>query len=172
MFSKRTVRQYEIGSLIGASTTVTGNVEFSGGLRVDGVVRGSVHCVDAEKGGMLVVSEGGRVEGDVRCAHLVVAGRIEGPVCAAQLIELQPKARIVGEVRYRAVEMHHGAVIEGMMVHLSADGKTETRLEARPETKASLKLAANAESLQGAALRPAEDIPAPQTHFPAEYNAG
>lgn len=149
MFSSKTVKQTEIASLIGATTSVTGNIEFSGGLRIDGTVKGSVHCVDGEKGGMLVVSENGRIEGEVRAGHLVVAGRIEGPVCAANLIELQPKARIAGDVRYRALEMHHGAVVEGMMIHLAADGKTETRLEPRGEAKASLKLAANAEAVQG-----------------------
>ena len=148
MFSKRTVKQHEIGSLIGVSTTITGNLEFSGGLRIDGTVLGAVTCVDGEKGGMLVVSESGRVEGEVRAGHLVVAGRIDGPVCAAQLIELQPKAKIYGDVRYRALEMHHGAIVEGMMVHLSPDGKTETRIDPRGESKASLKLAANADLAQ------------------------
>lgn len=149
MFSKRTVNQHEIASLVGATTTITGNLEFSGGLRIDGVVRGSVRCADGEKGGLLVVSEGGRVEGEVRAGHLVVAGRIDGPVCAAHLIELQPKARIVGDVRYHALEMHHGAVVEGMMIHLSADGKSETRIDNRGDAKASLKLAANADIAQG-----------------------
>ena len=136
MFGKRTVKQHEIASLVGATTTITGNLEFSGGLRVDGTVKGAVCCVDGEKGGMLVVSESGRIEGEVRAAHLVVAGRIDGPVCAAQLIELQPKARITGDVRYRALEMHHGAIVEGMMVHLSADGKTETPIDPRGEAQA------------------------------------
>ena len=149
MFSSKTVKQTEIASLIGATTLVTGNIEFSGGLRIDGTVKGSVHCVDGEKGGMLVVSENGRIEGEVRAGHLVVAGCIEGPVCAANLIELQPKARITGDVRYRALEMHHGAIVEGMMIHLSADGKSETRLENRGDAKANLKLAANAEVVQG-----------------------
>jgi len=151
MFNKRAVSQHEIASLVGATTVVTGNIEFSGGLRIDGTVRGSVRCIEGEKGGMLVISESGRVEGEVCAAHLVVAGRVDGPVSAATLIELHPKARVVGDVRYRALEMHHGAVVEGMMVHLSADGKTETRLEPRAEPraepKASLKLAVGSESV-------------------------
>jgi cytoskeletal protein CcmA (bactofilin family) len=146
MFTKQKASQHEIASLIGNTTTVTGNIEFSGGLRIDGTVKGSVRCVDGEKGGMLVISESGRIEGEVRAGHLVVAGRINGPVTAAQLIELQPKARVQGDVRYRALEMHHGAVVEGMMIHLSADGKTETRLEPVLEAKPSLKLAANGDS--------------------------
>jgi len=154
MFSnKRSVSQHEIASLIGATTTVTGNIEFAGGLRIDGTVRGAVRCVDGEKGGMLVVSEHGHIEGEVLAGHLVVAGRIDGPVSAAQLIELQPKARVIGDVRYRALEMHHGAVVEGMMIHLSADGKTEARSESRSEARndsvTPLKLAANSENVQG-----------------------
>ena len=152
MFSKKSVNQHEIASLVGSTTTITGDVEFSGGLRIDGNVKGSVRCIEGEKGGMLVISESGRVEGEVRAAHLVVAGRIDGPVCAAQLIELQPKARIVGDVRYRALEMHHGAVVEGMMVHLSSDGRTETRIDQRADAKASLKLAANGALAPGEAV--------------------
>lgn len=117
--SKRPVTPKEIGSLIGAGSTITGDVTFSGGLRVDGTVRGAVRSTDGEKGGMLVVSENGSVEGEVRAAHLVVAGRITGPVFATELLELQPKARVVGDVHYRALEMHHGAIVEGMLVHQS-----------------------------------------------------
>jgi cytoskeletal protein CcmA (bactofilin family) len=136
MFTKKArVSQHEIASLVGATTTITGDVEFSGGLRIDGTVKGSVRCVDGEKGGLLVVSESGRVEGEVCAAHLVVAGRIDGPVAAEQLIELQPKARVHGDVRYRALEMHHGAVVEGMMIHLSADGRTETRPDGQREPR-------------------------------------
>ena len=68
MFGKKPIAQ-EIGSLIGSGTTVTGDVSFSGGLRVDGVVRGAVRCSDLEKGGMLVVSEHGTIEGEVRASH-------------------------------------------------------------------------------------------------------
>jgi len=126
MFGKRPVTPKEIGSLIGAGSTISGDVTFTGGLRVDGIVRGAVRCGDGEKGGMLVVSEHGSVEGEVRAAHVVVAGRITGPVYASELVELQPKARIVGNVHYRALEMHHGAVVEGTLVHQSVQESPRT----------------------------------------------
>jgi cytoskeletal protein CcmA (bactofilin family) len=129
MFGKKAI-PHEIGSLIGASTTVTGDVSFSGGLRVDGIVRGAVRCSEGEKGGVLVISEHGSVEGEVRASHIVVAGRINGPVHAAELIELQPKARVQGDVQYRALEMHHGAVVEGRMVHIPAEGRAGLKLAA------------------------------------------
>jgi cytoskeletal protein CcmA (bactofilin family) len=129
MFGKKAIPQ-EIGSLIGASTTVTGDVSFSGGLRVDGIVRGAVRSMEGEKGGVLVVSEHGSIEGEVRASHIVVAGRISGPVYAAELIELQPKARVQGDVQYRALEMHHGAVVEGLMVHSPPEGRSALKLAA------------------------------------------
>lgn len=107
----------EIGSLIGSGTTLIGDITFSGGLRIDGTVRGAVRCTEGEKGGMLVVSEHGRIEGEVRAAHLVVAGSIAGPVHTSELVELQPKARVAGDVHYCALEMHHGAVVDGRLVH-------------------------------------------------------
>ncbi|MBV8211312.1 MAG: polymer-forming cytoskeletal protein [Burkholderiaceae bacterium] len=122
MFGKKAIAQ-EIGSLIGAGTTVIGDVNFTGGLRVDGVVRGAVRCTDTERGGMLVVSEHGSIEGEVRASHIVVSGKIQGPVHAAVLIELQPKARVQGDVQYHALEMHHGAIVEGLMVHIPSDAR-------------------------------------------------
>jgi cytoskeletal protein CcmA (bactofilin family) len=135
MFGKKAIPQ-EIGSLIGAGATVTGDLSFSGGLRIDGVVRGAVRCTEGEKGGMLIISEHGAIEGEVRASHVVVAGRIQGPVHAAELIELQPKARVQGDVHYRALEMHHGAVVEGMMIHVGTEGRTALKLAVsapRPE---------------------------------------
>jgi cytoskeletal protein CcmA (bactofilin family) len=125
MFSSKPVAAKEIGSLIGAGTTVTGDISFTAGLRIDGLVKGAVRCMPGERGGMLVISEQGAVEGEVRATHLVVAGRISGPVYATELLELQPKARVNGDVHYRALEMHHGAVVEGKLAHQAApDAKT------------------------------------------------
>lgn len=119
----------EIGSLIGAGTTLVGDVTFNKGLRVDGLVRGAVSCTDGERGGILVISEHGRIEGEVRAAHLVVAGTIVGSVFTTELVELQPKARITGDVHYRALEMHHGAVIDGQLVHRSDEARATAGLK-------------------------------------------
>jgi len=145
MFGKRPVSPKEIASLIGVGSTISGDITFSGGLRVDGTVRGAVRCSDGEKSGMLVISEHGSVEGEVRAAHLVVAGRITGPVYVTELVELQPKARIVGDVHYRALEMHHGAVVEGLLVHESVQESPRT---------IGLKLAVAAPKLEPIAIEP------------------
>ena len=112
MFGKKT--KSTIDTLIGASTRVEGDIHFKGGLRIDGEVRGNVM---AEPGstGMLVISENARVEGAVQGAHLVINGEITGAVQSSELLELQPKARISGDVIYKALEMHGGAVVSGRL---------------------------------------------------------
>ena len=105
-----------IDSLIGISTSIEGNVHFKGGLRIDGQVKGNV-IADTEEPSMLVISENARVEGEVRVAHLVVNGEIVGPVHSSELLELQPRARITGDVYYKALEMHGGALVAGKLTH-------------------------------------------------------
>jgi cytoskeletal protein CcmA (bactofilin family) len=89
-----------IDSLIGMTTSIEGDLHFKGGLRIDGRVRGNV-IADPNEASMLVISEDAKVEGEVRVAHLVVNGEILGPVYSSELLELQPKARITGDVHYK-----------------------------------------------------------------------
>ena len=105
-----------IDSLIGSSTSIEGDVHFKGGLRIDGHVKGNV-VAEAGETSVLVISESAKVEGDVRVAHLVVNGEICGNVYSAELLELQPKARITGDVNYKALEMHSGALVSGKLTH-------------------------------------------------------
>lgn len=119
MFGKKSENkpQGQIDSLIGAGTRVEGSIKFTGGLRIDGEVVGSVEAVEGASSSTLVLSEHARVEGAVCVAHLVINGTIVGPVTVGESLEMQPKARIVGEVDYALIEMHQGAVIEGRLVH-------------------------------------------------------
>jgi cytoskeletal protein CcmA (bactofilin family) len=105
-----------IDSLIGISTNIEGNVRFQGGLRIDGHVKGNV-IAEGDEPSMLVISEHAKVEGEVRVAHLVVNGEIIGPVHSSELLELQPRARITGDVYYKQLEMHGGALVAGKLTH-------------------------------------------------------
>ena len=120
MWGRRKGASGPIESLIGASTVIEGDLRFKGGLRIDGEVRGSVI---AEEGApsILVLSERAKIVGAVRAGSLVVNGTIEGPVLAEDTVELQPKARIRGEISYRVLEIHQGAVVDGVFIHLEAD---------------------------------------------------
>lgn len=116
MFGKSGKPNGKIDSLIGAGTIIEGNVTFSGGLRIDGEVRGNVSSTD-ESQGTLVLSEHARVDGEVRVSHLVVNGTINGPVRSNGFLELQSHARVTGDVEYSAIEMHLGAIVQGRLVH-------------------------------------------------------
>lgn len=115
MFGKNKAVKNVITSLIGVGTHIEGNVFFYGGLRIDGHIKGNVYS-DAEKPTMLVVSEHGRIDGEVHGAQLVINGQINGNIHATGLLELQPKARINGDVRYQELEMHKGAIVRGQLM--------------------------------------------------------
>jgi cytoskeletal protein CcmA (bactofilin family) len=118
MFFKKSNRvQNSIDTLIGADTRVEGDIHFSGGLRIDGAVRGKVSEPNANPS-TLILSEHGHIEGPVNASKIVINGKVVGPVKADVFIELQPKARITGDVYYKSLEMHTGAVIEGKLVYL------------------------------------------------------
>ena len=128
-FKKSTKIQNSIDTLIGADTRIEGNIQFSGGLRVDGTIIGNVTEPNANPC-TLILSEHGRIEGAVNAAKIVINGNVVGPVTSGVFIELQPKAHITGDVYYKSLEMHTGAVIEGKLVFLgdSAQGTDSNNL--------------------------------------------
>jgi cytoskeletal protein CcmA (bactofilin family) len=128
-------KQPPIRSLIGEGTVLHGEVRFTDGLRIDGEVHGDVNAMGDERS-LLVISEKARVHGKVKAGHVIINGTIVGPVEAIDLLELQPKARIEGDVRYKTIEMHQGAVIEGEVRELRPS-------EERPALSPALKLAAS-----------------------------
>ena len=122
MFRRDSKPQNRIDSLIGATTRIEGNVFFSGGLRVDGAVRGNVAGLP-DQPATLVVSEQARIDGEVQATHVVVNGTINGPVDARETLELQAGSRVKGDIHYKSIEIQQGAVIEGRLVHHSAEVK-------------------------------------------------
>ena len=104
-----------IDTLIGLKTEIQGDIAFSGGLRIDGKVRGNI-TVKGEANSTLVLSEHASVIGNVDVPHMIVNGEIEGNVKSIERVELQPKAEIKGDVQYRVIEMALGAVVNGKLV--------------------------------------------------------
>jgi cytoskeletal protein CcmA (bactofilin family) len=126
MFRKQPSKpQNRIDSLIGVGTKIEGNINFSGGLRVDGEVVGNVTAVSDEPS-TLVLSEKARIEGEISVSHLVVNGEISGPVYVAEFLELQSRSRVKGDVHYNNLEMHLGAIVEGQLVHRSGESESRT----------------------------------------------
>ncbi|GBG13980.1 cell shape determination protein CcmA [Novimethylophilus kurashikiensis] len=117
MFTRSSQKpQNRIDTLVGADTVIKGDIGFSGGLRVDGVIIGNVR-ESGPKPGALVLSEQGRIEGAISVSHAVINGTVMGPVAAAEYVELQAKSRVTGDVSYKTLEMHIGAVVEGKLIY-------------------------------------------------------
>ena len=114
--NKRSKPQNRIDSLIGVGTKIEGNVFFSGGLRVDGAIKGNV-SETGDQPSTLVLSEQARIEGVIHVSHVVINGTVVGPVQAQEYVELQSKSRVTGDVFYKTLEMHVGAIVEGKLVH-------------------------------------------------------
>ncbi len=114
--SKKKLKSPKIDSLIGRHTEITGDLRFSGGLHVDGTVKGNVYA-DDDSGAVLTLSEYGTVEGEVRVPNVVLNGVVIGDVHARDHIELASNARIAGNVYYTLIEMAMGAEVNGSLVH-------------------------------------------------------
>lgn len=104
-----------IDTLIGIRTELKGDLTFSGGLRIDGKLKGNV-TAKGDGNSTLILSENALIIGNVTVPHIIVNGTIKGTVRAAERIELQPKADIAGDVYYKVVEVALGAVINGNLV--------------------------------------------------------
>jgi cytoskeletal protein CcmA (bactofilin family) len=127
MFGKKA--QPPIKSLIAQGSKIEGNLTFTEGLRIDGEVVGNTNA-NRDHPSILVISEAAVVEGEIRADHVIINGTVRGPVHARELLELQPKARIEGDVYYKALEMHQGATIAGQLKPLDDDEKPLLKLAA------------------------------------------
>ncbi|AGX87348.1 bactofilin family protein [Candidatus Symbiobacter mobilis] len=107
-------KQPTIKSLISPGCAIEGNVVFQDGLRLDGELRGNV-LGRPGSASILVVSESATVHGEIEADHVIVNGAVHGPVRARVMLELQPKARVLGDVTYQALEMHQGALVNGRL---------------------------------------------------------
>lgn len=129
MFNKK--KQPPIKSLIADGSQIVGNIAFADGLRVDGDVTGNIRAAETVAS-LLVISETAKIIGEITADHIIINGSVKGPITARLMLELQPKARIEGDVHYAALELHQGALITGQLRPLLAG-----------EEKPTLKLAAN-----------------------------
>ena len=118
MFKRSRRRLQSIDTLIGATARIEGDVHFSGGLHVDGRVKGNVQS-SAQAGDTLSVSDSGVIEGSVVAAHVVLNGTVHGDIWATDSVELGATAKVYGNVYYGLIQMAIGAEINGKLVHRS-----------------------------------------------------
>lgn len=115
MFSKK-IKAVQIDTLIGSTSKVAGDLFYGGGLQIEGTVEGNV-VARCEDGCVLVISESGTVEGEIRGPYVVINGTVHGDVHVSSSIELKKSAKVNGDIYYHSLEMEAGAKINGKLVH-------------------------------------------------------
>src|SRR5260221_2148069 len=119
MFKRKQNKNLKIDTLIGAGTRINGDVEFSGGLHLDGYISGNVSS-QPNTDAILSVSEQGGIEGSVSVPNVILNGIVKGDIDATLRVELGEKARVLGNVRYSAIETAVGAPINGELIYPAA----------------------------------------------------
>lgn len=105
----------EVDTLIGRNTRIEGDIHFTGGLYVDGRVKGAIAC-ESPGEAMLSISEHGHVEGEIRVPHVIVNGQLIGNIHHADKVELLANARVQGNIHYKLLQMAVGAAVTGQLV--------------------------------------------------------
>ncbi|MCI0505545.1 MAG: polymer-forming cytoskeletal protein [Gammaproteobacteria bacterium] len=113
--NKKGKKSSELDSLIGSNTRMVGDVHFSGGLHIDGIVKGNVIAEGEDS--LVTTSDKARIEGNVHVHNMVLSGEVIGDVYALKHIELAPNARVTGNVYYNLIEMAGGAEVNGSLIH-------------------------------------------------------
>jgi len=118
MFGKKKIKAAQIDTLIGKNTVVKGDIHYRGGLHIEGKVQGNLIAESNEKT-VLIVSEKGCVEGDVKGPVVILNGMIEGDVYSSATLEMAQHAKVKGNVYYKLLEMEVGAEVNGNLIHQS-----------------------------------------------------
>jgi cytoskeletal protein CcmA (bactofilin family) len=122
-----------IDTLIGAKTDLKGDIVFTGGLRVDGKVRGNI-TAKGDGNSTLVLSENAMVTGNVTVPHIITNGTIKERALP-NASNFSPRREISGDVYYKVIEMSLGAVINGNLLRetVEVNKGTVTRLKSASE---------------------------------------
>lgn len=120
---KKNHLHHTIDTLIGANTHITGDINFSGGLRIDGHVVGNVIAVSGQPDNTLVLSNEGSIKGNIKATNVILNGTVAGSIQAIDYLDLQEHANVHGDVHYGSLEIQLGATVEGKMIH---HGKSES----------------------------------------------
>ena len=134
MFKSKQSKNANVGTLIGPKTRINGDVEFTGGLHLDGYINGNVKG-DSSQSTFLSVSQQGSIEGSVIAPNVILNGIVKGDIDASGRIELGSNARVMGNVHYTVIETAVGAQINGKLIHRAdpKGGMSEPGPKERPE---------------------------------------
>lgn len=116
MAFKKKIKTTRIDTIVGRHTKFVGDIHYGGGLHIEGTVEGNI-MAEEEDTGVIIVSEVGVVEGEIRGPSIIINGTVNGNVYATGTIELAASAKINGNVYYNLLEMAVGAEVNGNLVH-------------------------------------------------------
>jgi cytoskeletal protein CcmA (bactofilin family) len=95
-------------SVIGAGLKITGDVESSGVIKVEGTVEGNIRGAR-----QLLLGKGGTIRGDLHANEIVLAGTVVGTVSASDRVEIQGSSAVHGDIYTKSIVVLEGAVING-----------------------------------------------------------
>ncbi len=93
---------------ISAGTTITGDIETTGDIRLDGKLVGTI-----QSKGKVVIGEGGKLEGEILCTNANISGSVKGKVSVEELLSLQATANIHGDIETSKLSIEPGANFTG-----------------------------------------------------------
>ncbi len=95
-------------NIIGAGTNITGDVDCSGDIRIDGGLTGNLNVK-----GKIVIGTSGSIKGEVTCKNSEVEGKVEGKISVAELLSLKATSSIIGDIKTRRLAIEPGANFTG-----------------------------------------------------------
>lgn len=112
-FKPRQVKPNQVDALVGNSTQIDGSIKFGGGLRIEGQVNGDVIGVGDS---MVTLAKAAMIGGSIKTTRAIIDGTVSGPMVIAEHLEILPNARIVGDITYKVINVHDGAIIDGRLI--------------------------------------------------------
>jgi len=131
VFNSKNKNPGHYDTFISQKTEIVGDVHFSGGLHIDGKVKGNI-IADDQSGALVRVSESAMIEGEINAPNIIINGHVVGNVIAHQHIELAAKAAVSGDVSYTMMEMVMGAQVNGSLIHQTAEKPKKGRKQQEP----------------------------------------
>lgn len=113
LFGPKQVKPNQVDALVGSATQIDGSIKFDGGLRVEGQVNGDVTGMGNS---MLTLAKAAMIGGSIKATRAIIDGTVSGPMVIAEHLELLPNARIVGDVTYKVIKVHEGAIVDGRLI--------------------------------------------------------
>ncbi len=127
----KTYNENKVVTIIGAGTTLKGEVACKGTIRIEGVVVGKVMSEDS-----IVLLESARVKGDLSAGQIIISGEVQGNVHALDRLEILARGKVIGDIAAPRIAIHEGVLFEGLCT-MKAESPTKTQSKETPAKAAS-----------------------------------